>query len=197
MRTDSGDKRGIRRDILRRRDAIDPAIRKTKDGRILDRLTALPAFKTAHTVLSYASFRSEVDTFGIMQYCLEHDKEVVLPRVEAASKTLHLYEVGSIDELAPGHWGIPEPPVSEGRRRDVGGLDLIIVPGAAFDKVCNRLGYGGGYYDRLLAQRKVPAIALAYEEQVVSVLPVEPHDVRMDMIVTDVRILYCRGQKED
>lgn len=165
--------------------------------RILERLTAIAVFRSAHTVLSYASFRSEVDTYGIMRYCAAHGKKVVLPRVEAASKTLHLYEIGSIDDLCPGYWGIPEPPTLQSKKRDVAGVDLIIVPGAAFDEECNRLGYGGGYYDRLLSGRKAPAIALAYKEQVLSALPVEPHDVRMDMILTDTRTLDCSGQKED
>lgn len=197
MPTAAGDKGRIRSETLRRRDALDPAARTEKDRRILERLTALAWFTQADTVLGYASFRSEVDTFGIMRYCVDHGKKVVLPRVEAASKTLRLYEIERIDELSPGYWGIPEPPASERRMRTVGDVGLIIVPGAAFDGSCNRLGYGGGYYDRLLAERQCPAVALAYEEQFVEALPVEPHDIRMDGILTDLRTVYCHGQKED
>ncbi len=191
------EKIAARKEVLNRRDVIAEATRTEKSRRIAERLLSTSEFRAAHTVLSYASFRSEVDTFGVIRHCLEHGLEVVLPKVDSATKTLRLYKIASLDDLSSGYWGIPEPHVPETRRREVREMDLVIVPGAAFDEDCNRLGYGGGYYDRLLADRNALAVALAFEEQLLPQLPAEMHDIQMDMIITDIRILRCHGQKKD
>jgi 5-formyltetrahydrofolate cyclo-ligase len=87
--------------------------------------------------------------------------------------------------------GIPEPQVLNDHALVIDEVDLIVIPGVAFDYACNRLGYGGGYYDMLLAQRKkkAPIIALAYEEQIVDKIPSESHDIKVDMIITDKKII--------
>ncbi len=102
-----------------------------------------------------------------------------------------LYEVKHMDELTPGYMGIPEPPQMDERLVGIDDADLVIIPGAGFDFAGNRLGYGAGYYDSLLSQRtrKIPVIALAYEEQIVDSIPAETHDVKVDMIVTDKRVI--------
>jgi 5-formyltetrahydrofolate cyclo-ligase len=110
------------------------------------------------------------------------------------NKELRLYEIKELSELSAGYMGIPEPAVTEDRERDINDVTLVIMPGAAFDPKGNRLGYGGGYYDRLLSRlrRKIPLVALAYEEQLVDSLPAGPHDIRVHMIVTDRRVIHCR-----
>jgi 5-formyltetrahydrofolate cyclo-ligase len=87
--------------------------------------------------------------------------------------------------------GIPEPFLSEEREALLEDIDLVVIPGAGYDYAGNRLGYGGGYYDKLLSGKKknTPIIALAYEEQLVDAIPAEKHDVRVDMIVTDQRVI--------
>lgn len=199
------DKALIRKDVLLRRDAISGELRKSKDGSIRERLLALPEFSTAAVILLYASFKSEVDTFEAIKYCLSNNKTVVLPRVNETKEALSLYEIKDISELAKGHFGVPEPAVSEDRRRDIAGIDVVIVPGVAFDEGCNRLGYGKGFYDKLFSaissqqsavsdnRQKNCRIALAYEEQIVAHLPAEPHDMKMDKIITDKRIISCNG----
>jgi 5-formyltetrahydrofolate cyclo-ligase len=96
-----------------------------------------------------------------------------------------------MDELTPGYMGIPEPPQMDERLAGIDDADLVVIPGAGFDFAGNRLGYGAGYYDSLLSQRKkkIPVIALAYEEQIVDSIPAEQHDVKVDMIVTDKRVI--------
>ena len=91
--------------------------------------------------------------------------------------------------------GIPEPPVSE-QQMNINDADIVIIPGAGFDASGNRIGYGGGYYDRLLSglQKDIPVIAPAYEEQIVDSIPSEPHDIRVQMIVTDRRLIRCGPQ---
>jgi len=145
-----------------------------------------------------------IGVVGMIRMSLEGSKRVVLPRVEG--QNLGLYEIKSLDELAPGYMGIPEPNPQlphfnkggEGgfydiRRVSINDVDAIIIPGAAFDETGNRIGYGGGFYDRLLAQlqKPVPIIAPTYEEQVIESVPTDPHDRKVNIIVTDSREIRC------
>ncbi len=194
------DKISIRRDVLSRRDSISYEIRKDKDRKIKEALLELSEFKASHKILLYASFRSEVDTFDLLKYCIAHGKVAVLPRVDKQNNELKLYEIKDTGELISGYFGISEPDVSESRRMNVEDMDLILVPGVAFDGHCNRLGYGKGFYDKLLSRVKGQGsrvkglIAMAYEEQIVEALPSEPHDIKMDKIITDKRIIECYAQ---
>ena len=188
------EKARIRSDVLSLRDLIDPVTKAAKDSRIQTRLLTLPGFRDALTVFTFASFRSEVSTFPIIEKALLLGKKVLLPCVDGEQGELVLYEIRDLLEVSPGYRGIPEPHVSVERRRDINDADLALMPGAAFDRTGNRIGYGGGYYDRLLSRlrKKIPLIALAYEEQIVDSLPAHPHDVQVHMIVTDERVVDCR-----
>ncbi|MBI5075302.1 MAG: 5-formyltetrahydrofolate cyclo-ligase [Nitrospirae bacterium] len=203
------DKTSLRKEILAKRDSIPPAAKKTKDRAIEERLFLLPEFITAKTIFFFASFRSEVDTFGMLGRALDERKRIVLPRVEGQG--LGLYEIKSLDELAPGYMKIPEPKphfansrpdgADKGgqggfydmRRVSINDVDAVIVPGAAFDETGNRIGYGGGFYDRLLAelQKPVPVIAPTYEEQVIEAVPTDSHDRKVNIIITDRREIRC------
>ncbi|MEW6418983.1 MAG: 5-formyltetrahydrofolate cyclo-ligase [Nitrospirota bacterium] len=187
-------KKTIRREILKRRDEISPEIKAGKDSLIKQRLFSLPEFIAVKTVFFYASFRSEVETLSMIKESLKMGKRVVLPKVQRKGNMIKLYEIADINELSPGYMGIPEPFFSNSRFLSLDELDLIVIPGVAFDYSGNRLGYGGGYYDMLLAQRQkeMPIIALAYEEQLVDSIPVEEHDVKVDVIVTDKRIIRIK-----
>jgi 5-formyltetrahydrofolate cyclo-ligase len=186
------DKASLRKEILSKRDSIPPAIKKIKDKGIEDRLVNLNEFRTAKTIFFFASFRSEVDTFSMIKRSLEAGKRVALPRVEG--RLLGLYEIKSLAELVPGYMKIPEPSVlTEDRKMTINDVDAVIIPGAAFDQTGNRIGYGGGFYDRLLAelQKSVPIIAPTYEEQVIDAVPADPHDKKVSIIVTDRREIHC------
>ena len=185
------DKAAIRREALSRRDSIGHDLKKAKDERIMGRVLGLPEFEAARTVLLYVSFKSEVDTIPLIRHCLENGKRVVLPKVDREENELLLFEIKNMEELAPGCFGIPEPSVGRDRKAEVHDMDLVIVPGVAFDERRNRLGYGKGFYDNLLKSKRSPAIALSYEDQIVPALPAESHDVRMDKVVTDKRIINC------
>ncbi len=188
------DKRTIRKEALSRRDSIDFEVKQVKDKKIRERLLALPEFTAAHAVLLYASFRSEVSTFALIQWVLSQNKIAVLPKVVSGCRELALYKVRDLGELAAGYHGIPEPSLPDDRRMDLEAVGLLVVPGVAFDDRCNRLGYGGGYYDRLLSRKKAPAFALSYEEQIFSSVPSDTHDIKMDKIITDMRIIGCHEQ---
>lgn len=185
-------KASLRKEILSKRDSIPPAVKKIKDKAIEARLFLLPEFITAKTIFLFASFRSEVDTFGMIRRSLEEGKRVVLPRVEG--QNLGLYEIKSLDELVAGYMNIPEPSVlTDDRKITINDIEAVIIPGAAFDESGNRIRYGGGFYDRLLAQlqKSAPVIAPTYEEQVIESVPAESHDKKVNIIVTDRREIRC------
>jgi 5-formyltetrahydrofolate cyclo-ligase len=184
-------KKAIRDEVLEKRDRIPHAIKAEKDLLIRNSLYTLPEFLDAKKILLYASFRSEVETHSIIKQSLKSGKNLILPKVYKEGHRLLLYELKDLRELNAGFMGIPEPFVPDERIAAIDDVDLIIVPGAAFDYSGNRLGYGAGYYDFLLAEkkRKMPVIALAYEEQIVDSIPPEEHDVKVDMIVTDKRVI--------
>ena len=186
------DKADVRKELLRKRDRIPPEVRKVKNRLIRERLMSFDEFKNASIIFFFASFRTEVDTTELIKTSLSTGKRVVLPKVKKDTQELLLYEITDFGQLSPGYMGILEPPVSEGRM-SINDVDLVIIPGAGFDIAGSRIGYGGGYYDRLLAglQKPVPVIAPAYEEQVVDVIPSEPHDIKVQIIVTDGRLIRC------
>lgn len=188
------DKKIIRKEVIKKRDSIDLEKKQEKDRLIMDKVFSLPHFKRARTVFYFASFRSEVSTSSQIEEALRMGKRIILPKVDRIDKRLRLYEIYNTGEIKPGFMGIPEPDVPSERERDINDADLVIMPGVAFDLKGNRLGYGAGYYDKLLStlEKEIPLVAIAYEEQIVDSLPSESHDVRVDMIVTDKRIIEIR-----
>ena len=192
-------KKRLREKLLKTRDSIHTEIRAVKESEIENRLFSLDIFKQAKTILMYVSFRSEVATRTSINTIIKLGKKLVLPLVDTRHKVLKLYEVKSIDELKPGYMGILEPGILRYRRCSLKEIDLVIIPGTGFDPGGNRLGYGGGYYDRLLSMEArelaevthIPTIALAFEEQIGEEIPSEPHDIKVDMIVTDKRLIKC------
>ena len=207
-------KKKIRARLLRKRDSIPPELKVQKEAAIEKRLFALEEFRRAKSLLTYVSFRSEVDTTRFLQDVINSGKKLVLPVVDSRHKVLQLYEVKETSELEYGYMGILEPGVKENREVTLLDIDLVIIPGAGFDLRGSRLGYGGGYYDKLLSgargkgqgARKIEptpglhpskpfVIALAFEEQTIEEIPSEPHDVKVDMIITDKRLVRCAGYK--
>jgi 5-formyltetrahydrofolate cyclo-ligase len=181
----------IRKEILEKRDKISPDVKFKKDSLVKQSLFNLPEFITAKTVFFYASFRSEVETLSMIKESLKIGKKVVLPKVDKERHRLMLYEIKDTSELSPGYMGIPEPSLFDERLVTLDDVELVIIPGAAFDFSGNRLGYGAGYYDILLSKskKKIPIIAIAYEEQLVDKIPSEMHDVNVDMIITDKQVI--------
>lgn len=157
-----------------------------KSRKIGELLFALPEFQSARIVMFFASFRSEVETGLMIRHALTSGKRVILPKVKG--KDLALFEIRDFEkDVSPGTWGILEPVAS--RSIDLAEIDLIIVPGVAFDERGNRLGYGAGYYDRLLSTFTNATVALAFELQIVPQIHADPHDVPVKKIVTEKRIL--------
>ncbi len=164
-----------------------------KSAAIVSRLFESREYKKAGTVMFYASKEREVDTLPAIKRALE-EKIVVVPFV--SGDAIIPVRIRSLKELAPGSFGVPEPArevVGEKKNRiSPGRIDLVIVPGAAFDEEGNRVGYGKGYYDKFLKKtRKAATIALAYEFQMVPGIPASGHDVTVQKIITEKRIIDC------
>jgi 5-formyltetrahydrofolate cyclo-ligase len=195
-------KRRLRKNFISRRDAIPPHIRRTKEAAIENRLFSLGRFNESSNILCYVSFRSEVSTYNILEDIITAGKKLILPRVDTRHRRLRLFHVKALDELSEGYMGIPEPPVRKASEVSLADVELIIIPGTGFDINGARLGYGGGYYDRLLSYESkqlagidhhITTVALAFEEQIGSNIPAEPHDIKVDIIITDKRKIRCPG----
>jgi 5-formyltetrahydrofolate cyclo-ligase len=174
------DKPAFRARVRSCRASQDPAVSEIACQRIL----ALEAYKNASTVLCYHSVGGEVDTLELIERMRSDGKAVCLPAILGKG----VMEARRMDCLVPGPYGIPCP---EGPLVPPEAIDLIVVPGLAFDRFCHRLGQGGGYYDRYLPQCRGTAAGLAFECQVVDELPCEDHDVQLDFVATE-KALYIR-----
>ncbi len=181
------DKKAIRQRILAARN-LEP----DKDGKsaiICARVEALPEFQSARRVQFYVDVRSEVRTRPLLGRALEAGKKVIVPC--CVDDNLELFHLEKMEELEPGCFGILEPRNDlrglPARKFDVGNVDLILVPGVAFDRRGGRMGHGRGFYDRLLrrARPQTPLIALAFECQLVEAVPMEEHDLHVDKVVTE------------
>lgn len=169
----------LRETVRDRLAGLDDDRRAAETRRIFERLRRLPAYREADTVLVYVSVDDEVPTRDLIAGLLEEGREVCVPRVVGPS--LDAVPIESLDDLSPGTYGVPEP--EGGRPFDPRLIELAIVPGLAFDHDANRLGRGGGHFDKFLGDFHPPAVALAFECQIVDAVPVEDHDEPVDLVV--------------
>jgi 5-formyltetrahydrofolate cyclo-ligase len=154
---------------------------------VQERFLAGETYRRANAVGLYSPVLNEVHTELVARRCLAEGKRLVYPRVRGA--LLEFVEVGALDELAPGAFGVGEP--TGGGVMILDDLDVLVVPGVAFDDDGFRLGYGKGYYDRALAgcAARLERVGFAYEFQVVAELPADHHDCRLTQLVTEQRLL--------
>jgi 5-formyltetrahydrofolate cyclo-ligase len=156
---------------------------------IWDRFVGLPQYAAATTIMLYVDMRNEVRTQPFLPTAIVAGKCVVVPY--CVGNDLDLFNLHDMDELAIGTYGILEPRIeiraAPGRRTDVQRIDLVMVPGVAFDRRGGRLGHGKGFYDRILRRLRseAPVVAVAFECQVFDEVPMLEHDVFVDMIVTE------------
>lgn len=187
-------KADARSSALRARAALSAEERSARSASVRAALTSLPELQEARAVLAYASFGSEVQLDPWLEALLTRGTGVLLPYVEGG--TLGVARVRDLDaDLAPGYRGIREPVRSGRRPARADRVDAAVVPGVAFDAAGRRLGYGGGFYDRLLEHlpTATPVIGVAFRAQLIEDVPVEPHDVTVDILVVDDAVYRCRA----
>jgi 5-formyltetrahydrofolate cyclo-ligase len=197
-------KQAIRQRIIADREHLTAAERAYLSHTISERIANLNAYCTANTVLAYMSFGAEFCTEEWVQQALRDDKCVLLPKVNRATNELDIYRVSNLQhDLAPGMWNIREPLVERCTKIiALNEVDFILLPGIAFGRDGARLGYGGGFYDKLLARIKdanqgcCPAlVAGAFAIQLVEGLPQEDTDHKVEWVVTESETIQCVSAK--
>lgn len=183
-------KRVLRPRLGARRAALAPAAARAAAARVAEQVLALPEVVAASGVMACLSFGDELDTRGLIERLLAGGREVYVPRAEPGERRLHLHRFPcALERLSFGL----EQPLRGAAELPAAEIDAtigaVLVAGLGFDRSGYRLGYGGGYFDRFLAGRSLPAIGLAYDVQLVDALPREPHDVPMTAVVTESGVL--------
>lgn len=189
-------KADIRKCILDKRKELSAEIVLEKSRRILKGLTLLDSYQNAGTVMCYMDFRNEVMTSEIIENCLALGKRVAIPcsvMTPEGHAGLRIYTINNPNcDVCPGKYGILEPDREKLEELRPEEIDMVLVPGVVFDINKFRIGYGAGYYDRFLKTVKNSCFkaGLAFDLQVVDEVPAGSHDMQMDVVVTESRIIY-------
>ena len=186
----SKSKKSLRGEILEKRKTLLKEDKLKWDREIAGNLVEMKEFAEAKDVLCYVSTDDEVDTKKIINFSLSQNKNVYVPKVISKEK-MEFYKINSLSELQKGYFGISEPD-TENEKFEKGDA-ICIVPGLCFDKEGNRLGYGGGFYDRFLQNKKMLKVSLAYSSFVSEKIDCDEYDVKMDYIVTQSGVLDCKN----
>lgn len=166
-------------------------------SRIHEALLNEPVYQEADVILAYMSFSSEVDTRFLIEHALKHGKKVAVPKCKEGQQ-MDFYYITRKDQVAPGKYGIMEPTTTLMAHPDDGKKYLCLMPGVAFNDKCNRLGYGGGYYDRFLSTYpEVSRVMLAYELQKTDEDFGDVYDIPADLILTEVNRYVREGSVFD
>ncbi|RLJ71343.1 5-formyltetrahydrofolate cyclo-ligase [Hydrogenivirga caldilitoris] len=178
-------KRDIRRELLSKRVTLPSELKSSYDERIRAGLRTLPEFRHANRVLLYCPIKGEPDLTPLFDQLFSQGKKLVLPKVE--EDELLLLEVNNLTCLSTGAFNILEP--EDGISVTPEELDLVVVPGIAFDVNGYRIGFGKGYYDRLLERVSAPKVGVAYSFQVLDRVPRDTWDKPVDIVVTEKEVI--------
>jgi len=186
----------IRKEILAKRESQDSEIRAAHSRSITRTLLSHKSFQSAHKILIYLSKDGEVDTDKLLGRAFELGKWVCVPVVDRKSGELRVSELpGPATSFRVGSFGVREPEEEDLNFITLDQIDLVVIPGLAFDRQGGRIGYGKGYYDRLLRRlgSRVPRIALTFDFQILDTVPQDGNDVRVDAIITEKNTMNCSG----
>ena len=182
----------IRKDILKIRMNMPKSEVIEKSEKIKNRLFEISKYRNAQTILFYISYDNEVYTHNMIKESMSRGKTIVVPKSDKKNRKLILSELTNWKDLEVGAYNILEPKKNYIKEVSIESIDLIIVPGVVFDRNGNRIGHGMGYYDRLLKKsHNIPRIGLAFEFQIVKKIPIESHDLPVNKIITENRIINC------
>jgi 5-formyltetrahydrofolate cyclo-ligase len=179
----------LRKEMIARRDALPAEARGRIARTLVDKIAALPQYAAANSVLTTMSIGSEWNTRLLIDHARARGKVIVLPRISSPPRRLELFAVADFDrDLVPGVWDIPEPDPSRCRKIEFCGVDFALVPALAVDRDGFRLGYGAGYFDKLLTGRHdrpycVTALPAPF---ILERVPREAHDIPVDLVLDDL-----------
>lgn len=177
------DKKELRDFYLKIRKCITDKEKEQSDRIIFTSFINSRFFNNYDTFLVYISVRDEVGTSDLIRYMLERKKKVAVPF--CCDKTMEFYFINSTDELTEGKFGIPSVDVNKAEKAEIFDNTICIIPAVSFDNNGNRLGYGGGYYDRFLSGNNVPTIGLCYQRCISDNIPIEETDIKIDYVLTE------------
>jgi 5-formyltetrahydrofolate cyclo-ligase len=180
-------KQELRKRCLAKRAQTSPEFRQKASRLIGQRLFRLTSWRNRKVIMCFLTIDGEVETAAIVEEAWREGKTVIVPKVEG--KKLLCSRLTSWSQLAPGTFGVPEP--VEPIQVDPKELELVLVPAVAFDRVGRRLGYGAGFFDRLLKKTQALRVGLAYDFQILEDLPEEANDCRVEEIITEKEIIIC------
>ena len=186
-------KKVLRKNILEERDRLDLSQKENWDDLIKQTLMESRVFKDCKNIFIYIGFGSEIDTSKYILQFLSLKKNVLVPRTDIKTKSMEAVQIYNLEDLVEDKYGILEPKNDKiATRKD--NIDLIILPGVAFDATGNRVGYGGGYYDRFLEglNKNILKVVLCYNFQLVESIETEKHDIKADYIITEQRSIICK-----
>lgn len=172
--------------VLKRRAQLPPEDHRRYSRRICERIATLTEYQNARWIYAYIPFRGEVDITELLLQAWREGRQVAVPRV-IGRRVMEFYPIREFSDLEEGTFGVREP--KGGEPVDIREA-LMVMPGAVFDEQCNRIGYGGGYYDVYLeAHSGHPTVAAAFELQILRDIPADPYDKKPQMIATEQRLL--------
>lgn len=182
-------KKQLRGDLLRQRLALSTEECELYSKQVCDAVLTSEEFVQAQVIHCYVPIisKKELNTFHILKESLKRGKKLIVPRIKAETTELDHVWIKKIDVLKPNKWGVLEP--ESGELVDITELQLILVPVVGCDVQRNRIGYGKGFYDRFLDKVSCPAFGLAFEQSVCPDIPAEKHDIKLDRIFTEKRII--------
>lgn len=190
------EKKELRKKILALRNSMDRDEAEQKSSVIMEKLTQTKEYNQSRVVFVYMDFNNEVKTMPLIERMLSEKKKVVIPYTDTVNTVIIPSELKSTDDdLVLSKFGYLEPVLEKIRPVEPEEFDLVVVPGVVFDRKLNRIGFGKGYYDRILAKLKksAKAVAVAYDFQVLNEVPSEDYDVKMDMIITEKNIYTIKS----
>ncbi|RQD67391.1 MAG: 5-formyltetrahydrofolate cyclo-ligase [Tindallia sp. MSAO_Bac2] len=187
-------KKDIRQSMTKRREALNPKEVHEKSSLIHQQLFGMDAWKKAKHMMVYLDFRNEVKTGSLIQSFLQNGKKVSIPVTNPSDYSLTVSELKDPEkDLQVAQFGLLEPNPDALRPMDPQELDLVVVPGVAFDREGYRVGFGAGYYDRFLPQlnENTALVSLVYDFQLIPRVPREPHDIAVHWIITESELIKC------
>lgn len=192
-------KQDIRDKLLAQREQLSPDLRTAKSVAISERLQLLPQYRQASTILGYMNFGAEFISSHWVKQVLGDGKHLILPKVNHRTKQLDLYRVSDMEsQLAAGSWDILEPIIERCERlNSLNEVEFVLLPGVAFSRDGARLGYGGGFYDKLLAgvTHRPALVAAAFSLQIIEQIPQEATDIKVEWIITEQEAISCSVQE--
>ncbi|PEJ56947.1 5-formyltetrahydrofolate cyclo-ligase [Bacillus sp. AFS002410] len=185
------EKKDIRNNMMKNLKNISVLDREKKSKQIIETLFSTKQLKDANIIATTMPMEHEINTKYLIATCWNENKSVVVPKCNHKTREMDFYKISSFEDLKEGYFGIQEPIEEKCEKIEKEQIDLVIVPGVAYTLKGERLGYGGGYYDRYLEDYNKLLLALAYDIQIVNELPTEKHDIKIPFIITESEIIQA------